>query len=131
MARVKIADLLPGTDYVVQVRAVRDGLNSRWSEKFNFTAVEVDGVPAAPTTTWDSVGDAFVATWTPVTVDGSGGSIRIASYELEFTGGAVTKTISMAAQTGSNMTYTLSYEENAAMFNGAKSTVAFRVRAVS
>lgn len=131
MARLKIADLLPGTDYVVQVRALRDGKTSRWSEKFNFTSFEDDGIPTAPTTTWTSVGDAFVATWTPVTLDESGSPVRIDSYELEFTGGAVTKTMSVVAQTGAELTYTLSLEENIAMFNGAKGTVSFRARAVS
>ena len=83
MTRLKISDLLPGTDYVVQVRAVRNGKRSRWSRKFNFTTIEENGIPEAPTTTWGTQGRAFFATWSPVTKDTGNKNVRIASYELE------------------------------------------------
>lgn len=129
--RLKIADLLPNTDYVVQVRAIRDGKPSKWSEKFNFTSLDEDGTPAAPTTTWAASGSSFIGTWTPVTTDTGGNSIRVDSYELEFGDGTTTKILSMVAQTGTDLTCTMSRAANAALFGTPKPTITFRVRAVS
>lgn len=130
--RLKIADLQPGQNYSVQVRAVNDGLSSEWSEKFDFTS-DVNGTaPVAPTSvTWVVSEDAFVATFAPVATDTSGAAAIVVAYELEFTATGITKVITIPQKTGSNIVYTLSFEQNVALFGTPKPSVDFRVRSVN
>src|ERR1044072_5858460 len=119
--RLKSADLVPGTDYVVQVRSVRNGQYSEWSEKFNFTTDQNLTVPAAPATvTWVPVNDAFAATWTEVTTDISGGAALIDSYELELTAGVSVQIVTVQAQIGQGGAYTLTFSANVSLFGTPK-----------
>lgn len=130
--RLQIADLLPGTDYAVQVRATRDGLASEWSERFLFTTDQNLTMPAAPATvTWVVSGDSFLATWSPVTLDMNGDPAMIIGYELEFTAGATVKVVPFGQLSETNMTYTLTFPVNVSLFGTAQPSVSFRVRAVN
>jgi hypothetical protein len=130
--RLKIQDLIPGTDYVLQVRAIVDGEKSRWSEKFEFTTTSNDSAPAiVQDVTFDCVGDTFVSTWSPVTKNIAAESVKIVSYELEYTADAVTKIVSVVAKTDSTNSYTLTKNHNTALFGTAAPSLTFRIRAVS
>ncbi|HWT40086.1 MAG TPA: fibronectin type III domain-containing protein, partial [Dongiaceae bacterium] len=132
MSRVAVQDLVPATNYAVQVRAVRDGQYSEWSEQFLFTTTQNTTVPAAPATvTWVVVNDGFYATWTEVTQDISGNPAIIDSYELEMVAGATTKYVIVPAQYGQNGQYTLDFQGNVALFGSPQPSITLRVRAVN
>lgn len=131
MSRLKISDLLPGVNYVVQVRAIRGTENSKWSEKFNFQATDTDVAPAAPEDVLLVVsGTSFVLSWTPVTLGVDGNPIKIVSYEIEIVGDSSSYTVPVVAQ-DAPMTYTLTYAENKAIFGTPEPELDMRVRAVS
>jgi hypothetical protein len=132
MTRVAVADLVPATQYKVQVRAVSDGEYSGWSESFTFNTTQNSTIPAAPATvTWVVVGDGFAGTWTEVTQDISGAAAIIDSYELELTAGATTKVQVVQAQRGQDGIYNLDFQGNIALFGTPKPSISFRVRAVN
>ena len=131
--RLKVADLIPGANYSVQARAVKDGQVSEWSEKFDFSTAKDETQPKAPVdVTWDSVGDAFVATWSPVTENIANKAINVASYEIELVSSdSIRKVVSIPAQTGETLNYTLSLGANRALFGSPKPDITIRVRAVN
>lgn len=132
MTRVAITDLVPNTQYKVQVRAVSDGQYSEFSESFVFTTAQNTTVPAAPATvTWTVQGDGFFATWTEVTQDISGGVAIIDSYELELTASSVVKTIVVPAQVGQSGNWSLDFQGNIALWGTPQPIISLRVRAVN
>lgn len=130
--RVTVPNLPPGVPHAVQVRAIRDGLVSEWSDRFLFTTDQNGAAPTAPTSvTWVVSDDAFVAGWAPVSTDVSGKAALVTSYEMEFTASGTSKIITIPQKTGGNLVYTLSFAENVALFGTPKPSVDFRVRAVN
>lgn len=131
MTRLAVQDLIPNTNYAVQVRAIRDGISSEWSERFLFSTSTNTAVPVAPTITWTVVNDGFYATWTEITQDVSGGAAVIVSYELEMVASAITKYVIVPAQYGQNGQYTLDFQGNVALFGTPQPSITLRVRAVN
>lgn len=130
--RRTLADLLPNTLYAVQMRALGDnGAVSEWSRKFTFLTLQDTILPTTPTgVTWVASGDSFHGEWNAVVENTLGEPITITRYEVELTGGATTRIVSVAPTTGAKNTYDLSYEQNRALFGTPQSSVAMRVRAV-
>lgn len=129
--RRKLANLQPGQNYAIQVRAIDDGLTSEWSEKFIFTASQNTTAPVVPTSvSWVVSDDAFVASWAPVVTDVAGALAIITAYEMEFTATGTTKIVSVPQKTETNLVHTLSFDENVALFGTPKPSIDFRVRAV-
>lgn len=130
--RLKIADLLPGTNYAVQVRAVREGVSSEWSERFLFTTDQYSPPPAAPTNvTWSVLSDSFVGSWSPVSTDTVGNRAIITSYELELDASGTKRYVTVVPKTESDLTYTLTFANNAALFLTPRPNLSFRVRAIN
>lgn len=129
--RLKVANLTPGTNYALQVRAVGASDTSEYSERFLLSTDQNLTAPAVPTgETWAVSGDSFIATWEPVTLDVNGDPVVIVGYELELTADAQTKIVSAGALTD-EMSYTLSFSANMALFGTAEPSVGMRVRAVN
>lgn len=129
--RLTIADLLPNTNYAVQVRAVNNGQVSDWSPIYNLTTIQGTDAPLTPTgVSFTSVNDTFVATWNPVTTNAAGGDANVVGYEMEFTANGASKIVPMTQLTGSVLSYTLDFDHNRTLFDSAKAAVSFRVRAV-
>lgn len=132
MTRIVATDLVPGTPYAVQVRSVRNGQYSEWSEKFTFTTDQNLSQPAAPaTTTWVVSDDAFAGTWTEVTQDLGGSAAYIVSYDLKMVSGATTVVVTVPAQKGFGGNYTLDFPTNTALFGTPVPGITFSVRAVN
>lgn len=130
MSREAINDLQPGTDYVIQVRAVRDDSVSDWSRAFPITTIVDTVKPKIPSNvTWVNVGDAFHGDWDAVTQNVSNDNIVIDHYDVELTAGATVKTTSVPAGAG-KVVFDLSFESNRALFTTPKPSISIRVRAV-
>lgn len=129
--KLTMADLLPGTLYVIQVRA-NDGTNlSEWSPAFDFTTMEDTTLPKVPTNvTWTVVGDAFYAEWDSMGENVNNDYAVITRYEVELIGNSVTKIISVPQITESRNSYTLAFEENKSLFGSPAASVRIRVRSV-
>lgn len=129
--RITLADLLPGTQYVVQVRANNGTAMSAYSPAFDFTTTEDSTLPKVPTNvTWVVVGDAFYAEWDSMGENVNNDYSNIVRYEIELIGNATTKIVSVPQITESRNNYTLSFEENKSLFGTAAASVRFRVRSV-
>lgn len=130
--RLPLQDLLPNTQYAIQLRAVGYSGTSEWSRRYVFTTIADTVNPDLPiNVTWNVSGDSFHAEWDAVTTNEQGSVIPITRYEIELVASGVTKIDSVVPATGSTkVTYDLNYEMNRALFNGAKPIVTFRVRAV-
>lgn len=133
MSRLAAADLLPGTNYSIQVRAIgREGNNSEWSPRVLFTTIDDSVLPQVPTSlTWVTAGDSFHAEWSPVLLNVNGDITYVDRYEVELVGNAVTVTRAVTkVNTAGKVTFDLSFEENIAAFGSPAGTVTIRVRAV-
>lgn len=132
MTRKTITDLLPATEYALRARAVgADGAVSEWSNRFLFTTIADGDIPKTPANvTWVAIGDAFHGAWDAVTENVSGDTIPITRYEIELSGGGITKIVSVSPVTGERPLYTLSFEENRALFGTPRASITMRVRAV-
>ena len=134
MARVKIPDLLPGTDYVVQVRVRRDELNSKWSEKFEFTAIENSVLPKTPTNvTWVAANKHFDGEWDKVNKQVDEDFAKIIRYdvELEKPDGTLREVVPHPASDEPRQKFKLGEQKMQALFGQILTSVKFRVRAVS
>lgn len=130
--RVVAPNLLPGTEYVAQVRAVSDGSYSEWSEAFDFTTAQDLTAPAVPgSVTWAVVGNSFQATWNAVTTDTSGASAIIDSYDVELTAGATVKVVIVPSAAGTNNIWSLTLDQNISLFGTAQPNISMRVRATN
>jgi hypothetical protein len=115
MSRIVVSDLIPASQYAVQVRAI--GYNSEvseWSPRVVFTTLDDVAVPATPSgVTIVSNGDAFHAEWSPVVANINGEYVPIAYYEAEvWNGGSIAKIVSVSQQTTGKLNYDLSFENN-------------------
>lgn len=129
--RLTLADLLPGTQYVVQVRADNGVAQSAWSPVFDLITDEDNTLPKIPTNvTWVVVGDAFYGEWDSMGENVNNDFANIVRYELELIGNSVTKIVSVPQITESRNNYTLSFEENKSLFGTAAASVRLRVRSV-
>lgn len=130
--RLIIPDLLPETDYGIQVRADDGTGESEWSPIFEFTTMDDDIEPLPPgNVTWEVTGDGstFVGEWDEVTHNTLGNEIVVKRYEVELTSGAVTKIVPVLPRVGRH-TYNFSSASNISLFGTLKDTVAMRVRVV-
>lgn len=130
--RKLLPDLLPSTQYAIQVRAVTPEGVSEWSQRKVFTTIADTILPLAPTNaTWAAVGNSFHGEWTASTLNENGDAIAINRYEIELVAGGVTKIDSVVPATGtSKVTYDLPLAANVALFGSPKASITFRVRAV-
>src|SRR5690606_8525898 len=131
--RILIPDLMPGTNYAIQVRTVRNGDVSEWSPRFELLTDQNLTAPRTPTAvTWEVSGDSFIGSWDSVTTDVSGEAATVTGYEVELVAGGITKLVTVGQNTGSRVTYTLPLSDNKALFSGiARPQITMRVRAVN
>jgi hypothetical protein len=131
--RLAASDLLPNTNYAVQVRAIGpNGNASEWSPRVLFLTLDDNISPQTPTSLTNvTVGDSFHVEWNPVLLNVNGDIIAIARYEVELTANSTTVTRSVTQVSASGkIVYDLSFEENIAAFGTPQGTVGVRVRAV-
>jgi hypothetical protein len=128
MARILLRDLTPGTTYELQFAANSGEITSEWSQKFSLV-VSADAVaPSVPL--WAAVGafvpdgTSFIATWQAINPT-LPENLDFSHYELELT--AASKTV-IVKTTGTF--YTLTFEENKALWGVPAPSVTARVRAV-
>ena len=128
MARLLLRDLTPGTDYYVQVRAVEGDSTSEWSRKFPITTTTDTTPPDVPAWAVSNEhvvnGDTFVSTWQALDFNLSQNK-DFDHYELELSDTVLTTVIRTT-----NISYTLTYENNRIFFGAPKATVTARVRSV-
>jgi hypothetical protein len=135
-ARITIPDLLPATQYAVQLRAVAGDAKSEWSRAFIFTTTYDTRRPDTPeNVTWVADKDNFVAEWDPVTTAEDGTPTKVERYEMELvvTGPSVTRYVSVMPTTAANgrVQDVTTYSENKTMFGVARSSITMRVRAIN
>lgn len=138
MVRLTAQDLLPETQYAVQARVTLDGtVFSEWGPAFEFeTRGDTDNPLTPENFIWISVGDAFFGQWDPVTTNIEDDEITITRYELEIKPGdepELRKVIAVPPVIDEDQTvkYTLSFDENKALFNNIpRPVLVARVRAV-
>lgn len=125
-----IKDLLPGTQYAIQVRSKSaNGSVSAWSTTFTFTT-ESDTVPPNPVTglTWNVNETGFIGTWVKPTLDSNGLPLR------DFNGYLVTVTATVLGSPVSKSyivnqeRFDFTFEQNVAAFGGPQPTVQIGVR---
>ena len=132
---LQLSGLSAGTKYYVQVRAVAKGDKSQvseWSNPYPFTTTS-DTVAPSPVggLTLTSEGNAFVAKWTAPSTNANGSICKdLAGYKIQFK-----DTDGVSANPAEIITvdnkYTLSLEENRALFGGtAKPRITIEVVAV-
>lgn len=133
---VQLTGLSAGTKYYVQVRAVAKGDKSQvseWSNPYPFTTTS-DTVPPAPVTglTFEVEGSAFKAKWTAPINNANGTKCTdLAGYKLQFRD-TTNPTVGVPAEIQIvGTSYTLSLEENRALFGGtAKPNLTLEVVAI-
>jgi hypothetical protein len=129
--RVLVSDLLPGTEYSIQVRAKDELGTSEWSPLFQLTTIEDTVPPKVPSNaTWVVSGDAFHGEWDAVTENIENDISAVSRYEVELVASGTTRIVSVTQQTGSRPTFDLSFSDNRALFSTPRPSVSFRVRAV-
>lgn len=138
--RVSIPNLLPSTNYAIELRSNKAGQVSAWSRRFTFTTAANLATPIAPTgLTWVDAGDSFHAEWQSVSTNSDGNFAKIVRYEVEMTATIstvlYTKNDAVITQDAGKVVYDLSYEQNLAFFGASPagstaSPIGFRVRAV-
>lgn len=134
--RYTLPDLLPGTNYAIQVRAVAEDAVSEWSRRFLITTIQDMTLPKVPANvTWEGVGNAFHGSWSPVTQNVANETLKneIAKYDIRLVANGITKYTAVTphdVDPTDKITYTLSYEANKAFFGTPQGTVEFSVRAV-
>lgn len=130
--RLSVADLLPETDYAIQVRAVGDdGRVSDWSLRLLFTTISDAVLPATPqNVTWVVSGDSFHGEWDAVTQNNDGDIIPITRYELELVGSAQSRLVAVPPTTDAKVKFDLDFAQNVALWGTPQATVSMRVRAV-
>lgn len=132
MTKLLIPDLLPTTQYMVEVRAVRNDSVSEWSPRSSIVTVSDSVLPLAPVNvTWAVSGDGFKGSWDTSSLNVNGEVISIVRYEIELTANSLTRILSAPQTTGSSVLFNLSFEENRSLFGSPQPTVGMRVRAVS
>lgn len=129
--RVLLPDLLPDTDYSVQVR-VNDGTNvSEWSNVFDFHTIDDTSDPDNPGgVIWISVGDAFYGEWDAVLYTTDGKPVHVQRYDVELTAGTMTRVVAVPHTDADRVSFTLSFEQNKALFINPQPEIGFRVRAI-
>lgn len=130
--RLLIPDLQPNTSYALQVRANGGGNDiSEWSNRYIFVTMQDSLLPVVPANvSWVSSGDSFYGKWDTVSTNSAGEAITIDRYEIELTSSPNTVIVAVPQSTQGNPTYTLSFEDNRALFGNPRGSVGFRVRAV-
>ena len=126
--RIGINGLQPITRYAVEVRTIgSSGAYSPWSQVFTITTVADNTIPSAPTGLAFAYSEgAFVATWSAPTTNTDGSELTdFQTYQLELTAGGITRVITLVGRN-----YSLSFEENAALFGSLQASVSARVRAI-
>lgn len=125
--RIKLSDLLPGQDYVVQLRTNQGGEVSEWSRRFPITTVTDNIPPSVPAGfTWEVSGTAFVARWDEVTLNQNGTPIMdFSHYEIELTNDVDTVAYSL-----NSLQFEFSFEMNVSSFGSPSATVKARLSAV-
>jgi len=133
--RMTIQGLVPGEEYVIQVRAVDEGEPSVWSEKYPVETIDDTAggtrTPVTPTlATWTLSGEGvFTATWPTVNANSDGTAMVVDHYELQLTasGGAVRLLPHYGVASGTQ-SRDFSMAQIKAMFGGLPSSVAATLR---
>lgn len=132
MTNLLIPDLIPNTQYVLEVRAVRTNGVSEWSNRKFFTTVSDTVLPLTPVNiTWAVSGDGFAGSWDTTSLNVNGEVISIVRYEVELVANSLTRIISVNQTTAGTIYYNLSFEDNRQLFGSPQPTVQMRVRSVS
>lgn len=90
--RLHIDGLMPDTKYAVQVRAVDNGVDSKWSQKYHIETIDDTmggsrNPPKPQLTSFDCNSGQFVAVWNTIGTYDDGVSVMVVnSYEIELTG---------------------------------------------
>lgn len=90
--RLNIDGLMPDTKYAVQVRAVDNGVDSKWSQKYHIETIDDTAggsrtPPVPELTSFDCNSGQFVAVWNTVNTYDDGVSVMVVnSYEIELSG---------------------------------------------
>ena len=131
--RLTIKDLIPSTDYAVQIRALDDaGETSEWSRKFTFTTTDDNVAPKVPTGfTFVYNNNTFIATWNEVTKNVDESNARILRYGLRLDVGGVFKIIQLEPSNDGTMEYRLTQQRVEALFGSGVTSITAKVRAVN
>lgn len=128
MARLLLKDLLAGSTYNVQLRAVDGDSVSEWSRLHQLTVTSDNTAPDVPVwsgTGWVVDGDTFVASWVALNTSLEQNA-DLASYEVELSDGSTT----VVVNNGFSTSYTLTFDGNRNKFGTPSATVTARVRSV-
>lgn len=88
---ILLQDLLPGQEYLVQLRTKNQNGVSQWSRAYSFTT-ESDITAPNPATglTWDVSGTSFVGSWTAPTTDSDGSPLKdLRDFKVTLTADAI------------------------------------------
>lgn len=74
---ILLQDLVPGQEYLVQLRAKNRNGTSQWSRVYSFSTTSDVTAPSPPTgLTWNVSGTSFVGEWIPPTTDSNGQDLK-------------------------------------------------------
>lgn len=125
--KLLIPDLIPGTNYAIQVRARAGDSASEWSNRYDIITssdITPPDVPAWEPSAWMVDGDTFVASWAAVDQNLEQNK-DFDHYELE-----LDDTTKQVVVRTTNTNYTLTFDQNRIFFTTPKATVKARVRSV-
>lgn len=86
---ILIPDLLPGQEYLIQLRSKNQSGSSQWSRAYSFTT-DSDLVAPSPVTglTWNVSVSSFIGEWTKPTTDSNGQSLKdFKDFKITLTAG--------------------------------------------
>lgn len=125
--RLSLLGLLPDTDYTVQVRANMGAESSEWSQAYDFRTVADTKAPDQVTNlVWESVGSAWVGTWSPIDTSGNvAWNNDFDRYEVRVTFGTTN-----AVYATKSTRFDFPIESNISVFGQPRSPLSFSVRTV-
>lgn len=121
---ILLQDLLPGQEYLIQLRAKNENGVSQWSRAYSFTT-ESDTVAPNPATglTWNVSQSSFIAEWVKPTLDSNGQQLKdFKDFKITLTADAQTVVFYVVEE---RFDFTL--ERNIGSFGAPKPTVEIKV----
>lgn len=124
---ILLQDLLPGQEYLIQLRAKNQTGYSQWSRAYSFTtSSDVTAPNPATGLTWNVSGTSFVGAWTAPTLDSDGGPLRdFKAFKVTLTA-AATDVVFYVQEPR----FDLSLSRNTTAFGSPKPSVAIKVEAM-
>lgn len=123
---ILLQDLLPGQEYLIQLRSKNQQGVSQWSRVYAVTT-DSDVVSPSPITglSWTVSGTSFVGSWTPPTTDSDGESLRdFKDFKITLSADSSTAVFYVTEER-----FDLNLERNIGLFGSPKPTVAIKVEA--